>query len=277
VKSAGNPWMKFYPADWRADPALRSCTIGARGLWVEMLCIMHEATPYGSLVINGARVDKKRIAALSGIPERECIVLLLELEGFGVFSRDDDGTIYSRRMRRDAFKAAKDKENGKGGGNPRLKAGVNPPDKPEVKAQKPEARDQSQKDSEPDGSDAGASIDHRKRLFDEGIPAVRRMTGKGPDACRSFLGKCLKAAEDNAITVLGLIEDAERNEVIDPCAWIVARLKPAENFNGKAKSGIIQAADDLRRKAASFDGPANPIDELRDGARTIATRLLSHG
>lgn len=131
--------MKFYPSDWRADPALRSCTIAARGLWVEMLCIMHEATPYGSLLINGARIDKKRLATLAGIRENECTVLLLELEGFGVFSRDDDGTIYSRRMRRDAAKAAKDQSNGRLGGNPKVKAWVNPKVKGEVKAQKPEA------------------------------------------------------------------------------------------------------------------------------------------
>lgn len=105
MKAAGNPWMKFYPSDWRADPALRSCTIAARGLWVEMLCIMHDAVPYGSLLIAGARIDKKRLAALAGVPERECTLLLLELEGFGVFSREDDGTIYSRRMRRDAAKS----------------------------------------------------------------------------------------------------------------------------------------------------------------------------
>jgi len=105
LKAAGNPWMKFYPSDWRADPALRSCSIAARGLWVEMLCIMHEALPYGSLLINGARIDKKRLATLTGIRENECTVLLLELEGFGVFSRDGDGTIYSRRMRRDAEKS----------------------------------------------------------------------------------------------------------------------------------------------------------------------------
>lgn len=126
MKAPGNPWMKFYPSDWRADPALRSCTIAARGLWVEMLCIMHEAVPYGSLLINGARIDKKRLATLAGISERECIALLLELEGFGVFSRDDDGTIYSRRMRRDAEKADKAVRDGLKGGHPDIRRGTVP-------------------------------------------------------------------------------------------------------------------------------------------------------
>lgn len=277
MKAAGNPWMKFYPSDWRADPALRSCNIAARGLWVEMLCIMHEATPYGSLLINGARIDKKRLATLAGIQERECFALLLELEGFGVFSRDDDGTIYSRRMRRDAEKAIKDKTNGKLGGNPKVKVGVNPTVNGEVKAQKPEARDQSQKeDSEANASGAVAPIDPRKRLFDEGLPKLAAMTGKGPDACRSFVGKCLKAASDDAIVVLGLIEDAERNNVVDPSAWIAARLKTG-NHHAKPRSAVIQAIDDLNDKIASFDGPPRGLDEIRGGASEDPPRLLSNG
>jgi 5-methylcytosine-specific restriction endonuclease McrA len=79
--------------------------------------------------------------------------------------------------------------------------------------------------SEPIGSDAAASVDHRKRLFDEGLPKLARLTGKGPDSCRAFVGKCLKVAGDDAVIVLGLIDDAERNQVADPSAWIAARLK----------------------------------------------------
>lgn len=131
--------MKFYPADWRADEALRSCSIGARGLWVEMMALMHVAEPYGSLLVKGKRPDKKQLASLCGVPEKECAALLIELEGMAVFGRDHDGTIFSRRMRRDAEKAIKDKENGASGGNPDLKKGVNPPDNSDDKAQRLEA------------------------------------------------------------------------------------------------------------------------------------------
>jgi hypothetical protein len=133
------PWMKFYPADWRADPALRMCSLAARGLWMEMLSLMHEADPRGSLLINGKNVSAKQLAGLCGATVRETISLLAELEAAGVFSRADDGTIFSRRMKRDDEKAERDKANGKAGGNPRLNAGVNPPDK----AQRPEARSQN--------------------------------------------------------------------------------------------------------------------------------------
>jgi hypothetical protein len=269
------PWMKFYPADWRSDEALRSCSIAARGLWVEMMALMHVAEPVGSLLIKGKRPDKRQIASLSGISEKECVALMIELEGMAVFSRDADGTIYSRRMRRDAEKAIVDKENGSSGGNPKLKAGVNPHNKGSDKAQKLEARNQKE-DSEANASGAEAPIDHRKRLFDEGLPKLARMTGKGPDSCRSFVAKCLKAASDDAVVVLGLIDDAERNQSVDPSGYIVSRLKGPQNGPAQPQSRVIQAADDLCERIASFDGPNRGGGLLRGGEGSPPPRLLSH-
>lgn len=145
------PWIKFYPSDWRADPALRMCSVAARGLWMEMLCVMHEANPRGSLVINGAPLSDRQLASIAGASPKETTSLLAELEAAGVFSRDN-GVIYSRRMRRDDEKAERDKANGKAGGNPNLKGGVNPQDK----AQKPEARDQKP-EKKKDAADAPES------------------------------------------------------------------------------------------------------------------------
>lgn len=152
------PWMKFYPSDWRSDPALRICSVAARGLWMEMLCIAHESEPRGSLAVNGNPVSAKALSALAGVPEKELSQLLAELENAGVFSRDDDGVIFSRRIRRDEERSRRDKANGKKGGNPTLKEGVNPHDNPPNnrrvngvdKAQKPEARSQK-----PDASHNG--------------------------------------------------------------------------------------------------------------------------
>ena len=135
------PWFKFYPQDWRGDAKLRMCSIGARGLWAEMLCVMHEAEPYGHLLISGKKVVARQLASLAGISQGECMRYLLELASAGVFSEDESKVIYSRRMVRDKAKAEKDRQNGKGGGNPRLKGedngGVNPPDNGQDKAQKP--------------------------------------------------------------------------------------------------------------------------------------------
>jgi hypothetical protein len=95
------PWMKFYPADWRADQALRVCSLAARGLWMEMLCVMHNAEQYGHLLLNGRPVTDAQLAMLAGTTPDQIPVLLGELEAAAVFSRTQKGVIYSRRMTRD--------------------------------------------------------------------------------------------------------------------------------------------------------------------------------
>lgn len=65
----------------------------------------------------------------------------------------------------------------------------------------------------------------RDRLFRDGLLKLINMTGRAPQACRSFLGKCLKAANDDPLIVLAAIDDAEERKVADAPAWIAGRLK----------------------------------------------------
>lgn len=99
--SGRRPWFKFYPADWQADQALRLVGLEARGLWLECMCIMHRADPYGHLVVNGRPVTDVQLAVLAGTLPDRVPALVAELETAGVFSRNRAGTIYSRRMTRD--------------------------------------------------------------------------------------------------------------------------------------------------------------------------------
>lgn len=112
--------MKFYPADWRSDQSLRVCSLAARGLWIECMCIMHEASPYGHLLLNGHPVTSEQLSALAGIPPAQITALIGELETAGVFSRTGKEVIYSRRMTRDEKRAKISAKNGKTGGNPTL-------------------------------------------------------------------------------------------------------------------------------------------------------------
>ena len=141
--------MKFYPSDWQADQALRLVSLAARGLWIECMCIMHKAEPYGHLVVNGRPVTDAQLGVLAGAPPARITEILGELEAAGVFSRTKQGVVFSRRMTRDEKRASLSRKNGKKGGNPSLckdkenLARVNPPDNGGDKAQKPEARSQN--------------------------------------------------------------------------------------------------------------------------------------
>lgn len=99
--------MKFYPRDWRGDQALRAVSIAARGLWMECLCIMHEAKPYGHLVLNGAPVEGDALARMTGISADEVSALLAELRQAGVLSTTSRGIVFSRRMTKDHARAQK--------------------------------------------------------------------------------------------------------------------------------------------------------------------------
>ena len=99
------PWCPFYPRDWMGDMQLRGCSYAARGLWAEMLCIMAMAERRGYLVVNDRPlIDPAELARLtSGRPE-DVRQLLAELEVARVFSRDENGVIYSRRIVREEAK-----------------------------------------------------------------------------------------------------------------------------------------------------------------------------
>lgn len=114
------PSFQFYPADWRKDSALQSCSVAARGLWIEMLCIMNECKPYGHLAINGKAISVAQLARLIGETEKVVKGLLNELESAGVFSRTEQGGIYSRRMISDEKIRVIRGNAGKLGGNPNL-------------------------------------------------------------------------------------------------------------------------------------------------------------
>lgn len=114
------PAFQFYPADWRKDPALSACSLAARGLWIELICIAHESEKYGYLTINGKAMNDTQLARLVGESPKELAKLLAELEQSSVFSRDERGAIFSRRMVKDEHIRKVRAEAGRLGGNPDL-------------------------------------------------------------------------------------------------------------------------------------------------------------
>lgn len=115
------PAFQFYPGDWLRDTALRTCSIGARGLWIDMICFMHEGNPYGHLKVNQKVILPANLAVMCGATLGDIDGWLAELSSAGVFEKTEDGTIYSRRMIRDEVIRETRAAGGKLGGNPMLK------------------------------------------------------------------------------------------------------------------------------------------------------------
>lgn len=95
------PAFQFYPADWRKDVELQSCSMAAQGLWINVMCLAHECEPYGHLTINGKGMTPAQLGRQVGLSAKECESLLDELLDTGVARRTDEGVIFSSRMVRD--------------------------------------------------------------------------------------------------------------------------------------------------------------------------------
>ncbi len=117
------PWIKFWPSDWLSDEALRLVSVGARGLWIDMICLMAKSERTGYLQVNGGvNPTLNQVGKLVGLSMSEIEPLISELMQAGVCSIEDKtGIVYSRRMVRDRAAYEQACEFGKKGGNPRLK------------------------------------------------------------------------------------------------------------------------------------------------------------
>ena len=156
------PAFQFYPGDWRKDPALSACSLAARGLWIELMCVAHESDDYGHLSINGKPMTTAQLSRMVGETPSSVSKMIAELEDAGVFSREN-GAIYSRRMVKDEHIRNVRAKAGSLGGNPDL---LKQPDNQKVihifkqgGEQKPTPSSSSSSSSSEDtNTDAGASV-----------------------------------------------------------------------------------------------------------------------
>jgi uncharacterized phage protein (TIGR02220 family) len=115
------PAMQFYPADWRKDLAVQALSYFDRGVWFETLCLMHESSERGVLLLNGARMPDDVLARLLGLDNQTLTTTLSTLLTYGVAKRrESDDALYSKRMVADEKLCQTRREAGKLGGNPAL-------------------------------------------------------------------------------------------------------------------------------------------------------------
>jgi hypothetical protein len=115
------PAFQFYASDWLTDPALRMCSLQARGLWIELLCIMYLAPEVGVLMIGNQVLNEESVCNLIATSKKVVRKSFAELQKFDVIKRDEQNRFYSKRMKEDEALRLIRREVGKLGGNPKLK------------------------------------------------------------------------------------------------------------------------------------------------------------
>ena len=121
------PSFQFYPADWKKDPNLQSVSHAAKGLWIDILCLMFESERRGYLQLNGKPPSNEQLARMVNCSAGEVDRLIAELRDAGVFSESTHKIIFSRRMVRDSQLRDIRGKCGKLGGNPAFKKGAKNP------------------------------------------------------------------------------------------------------------------------------------------------------
>lgn len=219
VPKGKRPAFQFYAGDWQRDMELRMCSLAARGLWIEMMAIMHWATPYGHLVVNGIAPRVAELAKLVGDSPASVKRLLAELERHNVYSKTTDGAIYSRRMVRDeAVRLA------------RAKGGATSLNNPNVPRPKDEHKDDLQGHPSPPSSGGSPSVSVSPSSSDS--PQTEK--GQAPQA--AFISGRPASADDAPADQKQIVKPPQRG-ITTPIGAVIGHIT-AEREALRVEAGV---------------------------------------
>lgn len=122
------PAIQFYPGDWKKDPGVQALSFHDRGVWIEILFLMHESDERGVLLLNGKPMPDEALGRILGLDNQKITTAITSILDYGVASRrPEDGALYSRRMVRDEKIRQIRSEAGEKGGNPDFSRGKTNP------------------------------------------------------------------------------------------------------------------------------------------------------
>ncbi len=93
------PYFPLYTGDWLKDPAVALCTPATRGIWIDLLCAMHESDRSGELC--GTAEQLARIGRCSTVELALALTDIRTLRVAELTERNGNVCICNRRMRRE--------------------------------------------------------------------------------------------------------------------------------------------------------------------------------
>lgn len=108
--------FQFDPGDWLNDIKLQSCSAEARGVFINLKCVMHQSEKYGYLLINGSIPSLSQVSSLVHTHYKTLDKRLIELVSNGVIKQDKEGVYYCPQMVQDEELRQARREAGRLGG-----------------------------------------------------------------------------------------------------------------------------------------------------------------
>jgi len=254
------PAFQFYPADWRTHPGIQALSFEDRGVWFEILCILHESPRRGVLLLpNGARMSDEALSRIIGLPLRKLVKALDRIAAVGVSDKDPEtGALMNRRMVKDEHLRQVRAHVGRLGGNPNL-LNQNPnqnPSKPQ------EHLNQAAKQNPTPSSSSSSS--YKKEL-----PSV---VPKKAKAAVSEVFEISDAMWDWAVNA-GFTTTEVKSQT--------ARMVDHFRANGEKRLDWVAQWRNWMRKSREFarriDGPQTPeqrkVDTTRSNSESLLTRI----
>jgi hypothetical protein len=104
----------------------------------------------------------------------------------------------------------------------------------------------------------------RHRLFAEGVPMIRHLTGLSDRSARSGIGLLMKEAKDDAARVLEIIRRAIDLRPIDPMAWLRAAVKaePKRHLPADIMEAFLAAERDAADGRQCIDGQGEALRDV---------------
>lgn len=93
------PWFKFFPSRWKGDTELSMCSPATRGVWIDLLCAMHQSGRTG--ILRGTFDQLARAARCSTAELSQALTDLQTTSAADVTIRNNDVTVVNRLMKQE--------------------------------------------------------------------------------------------------------------------------------------------------------------------------------
>lgn len=97
---SNQPYLPLYTGDWMKDPKLSFCSPATRGIWIDLLCAMHELGRAGEL--RGTTEQLARLARCLPAELEAALTDLQSTDAASVEQRNGIWTVVCRRMKKAA-------------------------------------------------------------------------------------------------------------------------------------------------------------------------------